>query len=148
MAWFAAFAPMVYHHPIRHLLPLPAQADIAGIFQPLFLSNPVSAFTTSVELKYLQATAIMASPGNADEWISSFMAEIVPDNNPKDVPSAAEIEAISDFLAGKIGPGGAVFLYTRDTVTEQTSGDIWYLIYHMAQHLPETQDISRACESY
>ncbi|KAL8967439.1 MAG: hypothetical protein Q9183_002918 [Haloplaca sp. 2 TL-2023] len=82
----------------------------------------------------------MASPQYVDECISSFMAEIVPDNDPKDVPSAAEIEAISHFLAGKIDPSRAAFLYTRDTVKEQTSGDIWDLIYHIAQHLPETQD--------
>ena len=69
-----------------------------------------------------------------------FVSEVAPDNDPRDVPSASERKAVSDYLHGKISVGEAAFAYTRDTILENTSGDVWYLIYHVAQDLPETQD--------
>ncbi|KAL9040263.1 MAG: hypothetical protein Q9180_002020 [Flavoplaca navasiana] len=72
--------------------------------------------------------------------MNNFMAEVAPDNDPRDVPSASERKAVSDFLHGRILVGEAVFAYTRDTISGKTSGDVWYLIYYIAQTLAETQD--------
>ena len=79
-------------------------------------------------------------PFSVDEWMDHFVSEVAPDNDPRDVPSASERKAVSDYLHGKISVGEAAFAYTRDTISENTSGDVWYLIYHIAHDLPETQD--------
>ncbi|KAI4251643.1 MAG: hypothetical protein L6R42_008306 [Xanthoria sp. 1 TBL-2021] len=79
-------------------------------------------------------------PLNVDEWMDNFVSEWAPDNDPRDLPSANERKAVSDYLHGRISAGEAAFAYTRDTISENTSGDIWFLIYHIAQDLPETQD--------
>ncbi|CAO1603171.1 hypothetical protein XANCAGTX0491_006763 [Xanthoria calcicola] len=79
-------------------------------------------------------------PLSVDEWMDHFVSEVAPDNDPRDVPSASERKAVSDYLHGKISVGEAAIAYTRDTISENTSGDVWYLVYHIAQSLPETQD--------
>lgn len=79
-------------------------------------------------------------PLSVDEWMDNFVSEWAPDNDPRDLPSANERKAVSDYLHGRISAGEAAFAYTRDTISENTSGDIWFLIYHIAQDLPETQD--------
>lgn len=69
-----------------------------------------------------------------------FVSEVAPDNDPRDVPSASERKVVSDYLHGSISVGEAAVTYTRYTISENTTGDVWYLIYHIAQSLPETQD--------
>ncbi|KAL8643224.1 MAG: hypothetical protein Q9226_008419 [Calogaya cf. arnoldii] len=80
------------------------------------------------------------APLNVDEWTHNFVAEVAPDNEPKDVPSANEIKALSDYLHGHLSVREAAVAYTRDTISATTNSDVWYLLYHMAQDLPETQD--------
>ncbi|KAL8759400.1 MAG: hypothetical protein Q9184_003630 [Pyrenodesmia sp. 2 TL-2023] len=82
----------------------------------------------------------MPPPLSLDEWMDNFVAEWAPDNDPRDIPSASELKAISQYLHGRISAGEAAFAYTRDTISGKTSGDVWFLIYHVAQTLPETQD--------
>ncbi|KAL8750273.1 MAG: hypothetical protein Q9184_006481 [Pyrenodesmia sp. 2 TL-2023] len=83
---------------------------------------------------------MMPPPLSLDEWMDNFMAEWAPDNEPEDVPSASERKVISKYLHGRISAGEAAFEYTRDTISGKTSGDVWFLIYYIAQTLPETQD--------
>lgn len=80
------------------------------------------------------------SPLSVDDWMDNFVTEVAADNEPRDVPSASERKAVSDYLHGRISVEEAAFAYTRDTISEKTSGDVWYLIYHVASDLPETQD--------
>ncbi|KAL8898726.1 MAG: hypothetical protein Q9207_006556 [Kuettlingeria erythrocarpa] len=82
----------------------------------------------------------MPSIGVVDEWMDNFVAEWAPEYDPRDLPSASEQKAVSDYLHGRISVEEAAFAYTRDTISGQTSGDVWFLIYHIAQGLPEVQD--------
>ena len=79
-------------------------------------------------------------PRSVDGWMDSLIADWGPDNEPGDVPSVHEMKALSDYLHGRIPVEEAAFAYTRDTISEKTNGDVWFLIYHIAQDLPETQD--------
>ncbi|KAI4184920.1 MAG: hypothetical protein LQ346_006021 [Caloplaca aetnensis] len=78
-------------------------------------------------------------PIGVDEWMDNFVAEWAPDHDPSNLPSASEQKAVSEYLHGKISVEEAAFAYTRDTISGQTSGDVWFLIYHIAQDLPEAQ---------
>ncbi|KAL8953179.1 MAG: hypothetical protein Q9222_000952 [Ikaeria aurantiellina] len=77
---------------------------------------------------------------SVEEWMDRFLAECEIDNEPADVPSRDERQAVSDYLQGRIAATEAAFAYTRDTIAEKTTGDVWFLICHMVQHLPETHD--------
>ncbi len=79
-------------------------------------------------------------PRSVDGWMDSFIADYGPDNEPGDIPSVHEMKAVSDYLHGRISVEEAAFAYTRDTISEKTNGDVWFLIYYIAQDLPETQD--------
>ncbi|KAL8847192.1 MAG: hypothetical protein Q9221_007754 [Calogaya cf. arnoldii] len=75
---------------------------------------------------------------NVDEWMHNFVAEVAPDNEPKDVPSPNETKALSDYLHARIPLREAAIAYTRETISETTNGDVWYLLYHMAEDIPDT----------
>ncbi|KAL8916509.1 MAG: hypothetical protein Q9172_006271 [Xanthocarpia lactea] len=79
-------------------------------------------------------------PRSVDGWMDSFIADIGPDNEPGDIPSVHEMKAVSDYLHDRIPVEEAAFAYTRDTISGKTNGHVWFLIYHIAQDLPETQD--------
>ncbi|KAL8992857.1 MAG: hypothetical protein Q9169_006790 [Polycauliona sp. 2 TL-2023] len=74
-----------------------------------------------------------------DEYMDQFVAEWAPDNDPEDIPSVGEIKALSDYLHGRTSAQEAAFAYTRDTISEKTSGNLWSLVYYLAQDLPDTQ---------
>ncbi|KAL8669724.1 MAG: hypothetical protein Q9168_005693 [Polycauliona sp. 1 TL-2023] len=76
---------------------------------------------------------------NIDEWMDNFMAELAPDNEPRDIPTASETKTLNDYLHGRISVDDAAFAYTRDTVAETTSGDLWFLLFNIAQDLPQVQ---------
>ena len=78
------------------------------------------------------------SSSNFDEWVESFMAEYLPDNDPLQLPSARERQAMSDYLNGRTSAEEAAIACTRELVRIQTQGDLWFLIIHTAQDLPET----------
>ena len=74
-----------------------------------------------------------------DEWADNFMAEWMPDNDPKDMPSVNERRIMSDWLNGRIvSSKEAAIAYTRDTIYEETLGGWWFLVYHTAENRPET----------
>ena len=73
-----------------------------------------------------------------DKWVENFMIEYLPDNDPLDLPSVRERQAMSDYLNGTISSEEAAILCTRDMLKSQTQGDLWFLIYHVAQDMPET----------
>ncbi len=82
----------------------------------------------------------MMPPVDVDEWMDDFVAEWAPEYDPRDLPSASEQKAVSDYLHDRFSAEEAAFAYTRDTISGQSSGDVWFLIYHIAQGLPEVQD--------
>lgn len=79
-------------------------------------------------------------PKNIDQWMDDFIADCIPGSDPRDVPSVSERQAMSDYLHGRISEKEAAIAYTRDAIAGNTVGDVRYLIYNMAQDLPETHD--------
>ncbi|KAI4267168.1 MAG: hypothetical protein LQ337_008476 [Flavoplaca oasis] len=75
-----------------------------------------------------------------DKCINALMAELASDLEPWDLPSASERKAVSDFLQCQIPAKEAAFTYTRDAIAENNRDDTWFLLCHVAQDLPETQD--------
>ncbi|KAL8870341.1 MAG: hypothetical protein Q9198_007654 [Flavoplaca austrocitrina] len=75
-----------------------------------------------------------------DECINALMVELASDLEPWDLPSASERKAVSDFLQCQIPAKEAAFTYTRDAIAENNRDDTWFLLCHVAQDLPETQD--------
>ncbi|KAL8699492.1 MAG: hypothetical protein Q9201_005981 [Fulgogasparrea decipioides] len=75
-----------------------------------------------------------------DEWMEAFMADNESDINPLDMPTARQRQVMSDYVKGSTAAEETAVAYTRDLLTDNTSGDPWWFIEMAAQDRPDTHE--------
>ncbi|KAL8672869.1 MAG: hypothetical protein Q9224_007550, partial [Gallowayella concinna] len=75
-----------------------------------------------------------------DNFVAALMEDYLPDNDPGDLPSEGQIQAIREYLNGGTNAQEAAYACTREDSKPKLREDIGFLIFMTARSLPETQE--------